>query len=195
MFKKLYFFISFIVICFAGYSQKVLVTVFMQDRTAKPSSDTIYHGLKKRLTWSDFKGIPDTKHFGGAVTASGYAFDADIKIEGKIIYLNIGVYVFFTKSQSWKKPSINSDYHLLHEQVHFDITRLGAENFIKKLVNSKFTKDNYSQVLDEVFDRSYNENIALQNQYDRETQHSINRAVQLKWNNKMADEMKKISVL
>jgi hypothetical protein len=193
MFKKLAFFISFIFICCAGYSQKVLVNVFMEDRSAKPSSDTIYHDIKKRLTWGDFKGVPDTKHFGGAVTASGYAFDADIKIEGKVIYLNIGVYVFFTKSQSWKKPSINSDYHLLHEQVHFDITRLGAENFIKELVNSKFTKDNYSQVLDQVFDRSYSDNLAMQNQYDEETQHSINRQVQLKWNEKIAAEMRKLS--
>lgn len=160
---------------------------------AKPASDTIYHDLTSHLTWKDFKGIPDTKHFGGAVTASGYAFDADIKMEGKIIYLNIGVYVFFTKSQSWKKPAINSDYHLQHEQVHFDITRLGAENFIKELVKSKFTKDNYNQLLDKVFDKSYNENIALQQQYDRETQHSINRQVQLEWNNKIAAEMKKLA--
>jgi hypothetical protein len=191
--KKLVSVIFLTFISCISYSQKVLVTVFMEDRVAKPTNDTIYHDLNKRLTWKDFQGVPDTKHFGGAVTASGYAFDADIKIEGKIIYLNIGVYVFFTKSQSWRKPHITSDYHLLHEQVHFDITRLGAENFIKELVKAKFTKDNYSQVLDSVFDRSYNENIAMQEQYDRETQHSINREVQLKWNDRIADEMKKLS--
>ncbi|MEO5782559.1 MAG: hypothetical protein ABIQ07_04765, partial [Ginsengibacter sp.] len=127
MFKKLFSLLSFVFICCTSYSQKVLVTVFMEDKVAAESNDTIYHDIKKRLTWKDFKGVPDTKHFGGAVTASGYAFDADIKIEGKIIYLNVGVYVFFTKSLSWKKPSINADYHLLHEQTHFDITRLGAE--------------------------------------------------------------------
>ena len=192
MIKKLFAFLSFIFICCTSFSQKVLVNVFMENRVAKPTNDTIYHDINKRLTWKDFKGQPDTKHFGSAVTASGYAFDADIKMEGKIIYLNIGVYVFFTKSQSWKKPGINSDYHLLHEQVHFDITRLGAESFIKQLVNSKFTKNNYNQVLDSVFDKSYNENIALQEKYDRETQHSINPQVQLKWNDKIAEEIKKI---
>lgn len=164
----------------------------MQDKVAKPSSDSIYYDVSKRLTWKDFKGVPDLKHYGGAVTASGYAFDADIRIEGKIIYLNIGVYVFFNKDLSWKKANINSDYHLLHEQVHFDITRLGAESFIKQLVKSKFTKDNYNQVLDSVFDKSYSENIALQDQYDKETQHSTNRQIQLKWDDKIAGEMKKI---
>ena len=194
MAKKIIFFLTLIFVCTTSYSQKVLVTVFMQNKVAKPSSDTIYHDVKRRLTWNDFKGAPDLKHFGGAVTASGYAFDADIKIENKVIYLNIGVYVFFTKSQSWKKSSINSDYHLLHEQVHFDITRLGAENFIKQLLEAKFTKDNYSQVLDAVFDKSYNENIALQNQYDKETRHSILTQQQHHWNVRIANELKKLSV-
>ena len=192
MFKKIFFLLLFVFICCGSYSQKVLVTVFMEDRVAGANNDTIYHDVKKRLTWSDFKGVPDTKHFGGAVTASGYAFDADIKIAGRITYLNVGVYVFFNKSQSWKKPTINSDYHLLHEQTHFDITRMGAENFIKELVNAKFTKDNYNHVLDSVFDKTYTENFSLQEQYDRETQHSINRNVQLKWNEKIAGEMRKL---
>ena len=183
---------SLLLLSFCGSAQKVLVNVFMEDKVAPRSSDTIYHDISRRLTWNDFKGVPDTKHFGGAVTASGYAFDADIKMEGKIIYLNIGVYCFFNKSQSWKKPSINSDYHLLHEQVHFDITRLGAEKFIRELVNSRFTKDNFNQLLDSVFDRTYAENVALQDQYDRETQHSINRQVQLKWNDRISEELKKL---
>ncbi len=164
----------------------------MQNKVAKPSNDTIYYDPNKLLTWKDFKGTPDDKHYGGAVTASGYAFDADIKVEGKVIYLNIGVYVFFLKSESWKKLNINSDYHLLHEQHHFDITRLGAENFIKQLAGSKFTKDNYEKILNSVFEKSYNENTALQNKYDSESNHSINRTQQLLWNDKIAAEIKKL---
>ena len=115
-----------------------------------------------------------------------------MKMEEKIIYLNIGVYVYFIKSESWRKPDINSDFHLLHEQTHFDITRLGAENFIKEIVRSAFTKDNYSQLINSVFDKSYNENMLLQTQYDDETQHSIKYQVQLKWNEKIAGEIKKL---
>jgi hypothetical protein len=191
MVKKL-FFIPLIFLSVCSSAQKVLVNVFMEEKVTRTASDTIFHDMARRLSWNDFKGKPDNNHFGGAVTASGYAFDADIKLEGKIIYLNIGVYVFFNKSQSWKKPNINSDYHLLHEQVHFDITRLGAESFIKQLVNSKFTKDNYNQLLDSIFDKSYNENIAMQQQYDRETQHSINRNIQLKWNDRISEELSKL---
>lgn len=190
--KNLVVFFLLLFISINSYSQKVLVNVYMQNKVAKPSSDTIYYDTARHLTWKDFQGVPDMNHYGGAVTSSGYAFDADIKMENKIIYLNIGVYTFFSKKNSWKKPQINSDYHLLHEQRHFDITRLGAENFIKALVKANFTKDNYNKVLDSVFDKTYAENIALQEQYDRETQHSINRVAQLKWNDKIADEIKKL---
>ena len=192
MYKKGILFFVVLFIFTLSYSQKVLVNVFMEDKTTKPKSDTIYYDAAKLLTWKDFKGIPDEKHYGGAVTASGYAFDADIKMEGKIIYLNIGVYVYFLKKESWKKPVINSDYHLLHEQRHFDITRLGAENFIKQLVKSTFTKDNYSAILNSVFDKTYNENLALQNKYDAETQHSIKNKDQLIWNDKIAANVKKL---
>jgi hypothetical protein len=192
MLKRLFFFLFLINICFNAWAQKVLVNVFMQNKTAKPNSDTIYHDISKRLTWKDFKGVPDLKHFGGAVTSSGYAFDADMKMDKHTMYLNIGVYVFFNKRQSWKKTSINSDYHLLHEQIHFDITRIGAENFIRQMVSSKFTKDNYNTILNSVFDKSYNYNIIMQQQYDRESRHSINREEQFKWNAKIAEEMKKI---
>jgi hypothetical protein len=80
----------------------------------------------------------------------------------------------------------------MHEQVHFDITRLGAESFIRQLVNSKFTKENYNQLLDSIFDKSYSENVAMQQQYDRETQHSINRNIQLKWNDRISEELNKL---
>ena len=192
MYKNLISILLAIFIFSNSFSQKVLVNVFMENKVAKPTSDTIYYDPNKLLTWKDFKGVPDTKHFGGAVTASGYAFNADIKMEGKVIYLNIGVYVFFLKNQSWRKPSITSDYHLLHEQRHWDITRLGAENFIKLLVKSNFTKENYNAVLNSVFDKSYNENIALQHQYDRETRHSILTQQQHQWNTKIAEEIKKL---
>lgn len=191
MLKKVFFFLSIIFIAHTGNAQKVLVNVFMVDKVAKKSSDTIYYDAKRKLTWNDFQGKPDYHNIGAALTASGYAFDADITIEGKIIYLNVDVYTFFGKTGSWKKPEINSDYHLLHEQRHFDITRLGAENFINRLVKAKFTKDNYNKVLDSVFDKVYTENIAWQEKYDTETRHSINHEMQLKWNDQIAEELKK----
>ena len=158
----------------------------------RPDNDTIYYNFNRNLTWNDFKGVPDSKHFGGAVTASGFAFDSQTNFDGKDIYLNIGVYAFFSKSDSWKKPQINSYYHLLHEQHHFDITRLGSQKLISALLKAHFTKENYNVLLTSIFDEAYRENESMQLLYDRETNHSLDIDKQLEWNDRIAAEIRKL---
>ncbi len=173
-------------------AQKVIMRAFMENRKASIKSDTVYYDFTRNLQWSDFKGRPNENNFAGAVTASGFAFDSQVKFDGRNIYLNIGVYTFFTKSDSWRKPRINSEYHLLHEQHHFDISRLGAEKFIAEIQRAKFTKGNYATLLTSIFDNVYKENSELQHLYDQETNHSINVEKQLEWNNKIAAAIEKI---
>lgn len=192
MYRTLLATLIFLLFITVSYCQKVLVNVYMVPKTAKPKSDTIYYDTSRLLTWKDFQGVPDNHHFGGAVTASGYAFNADIQTDQKAIYLNIGVFVYFDRKSSWKKPGISTEYHLLHEQHHFDITRLSAENFIISVARSKFTKDNYNQLLNTLFDRSYAACDQLQEEYDRETNHSINPVAQGRWNNKITAMVRKL---
>lgn len=175
------------------FSQKFEVNVFMQNKKTNPGSDTIYYDFNRRLTWKDFQGAaPEPSGFEGAVTASGFAFNSQMNFDGSNIDLTIGVYAYFTKHDSWKKPNINSDYHLLHEQHHFDITRLGAERLIAELKKAHFTKANYNALMNSIFDKVYDENITLQNQYDTETKNSIDVKKQLEWNDKIAAEIKKL---
>ncbi|HSQ44641.1 MAG TPA: hypothetical protein VLM16_06565 [Ginsengibacter sp.] len=164
----------------------------MENRKSSTSSDTIYYDFNRQLKWTDFKGRPVEDYFAGAVTASGFAFDSQMDFDGTDIYLNIGVYTFFTKNDSWKKPQINSDYHLLHEQHHFDITRIGSQKFINEIQETHFTKDNYTKLLTSVFDKVYKENMDIQHLYDEQTNHSINVEKQLEWNKKIADEIQKL---
>jgi hypothetical protein len=176
----------------ASFAQKIHVNVHMPDKTNRENGDTIYHDANKKLTWSDFKGIPDNNHFGGAVTASGFAYDAEMNMIDNEINLDIWVYTFFNKKFSWKKPSINSDYHLLHEQHHFDITRISAEKFCHQLAKANFTINNYKKLLPSIFDGIFDEHAAMQKDYDTQTQHSINTKEQLRWNDKIAAEIKKL---
>lgn len=166
--------------------------MFMQNKIASPKSDTIYFDINKRLTWSDFKGVAQPNHFGGAVTASGFAFGSQSEYDGEKITIDIGIITFFLKSTSWKKPEINSAFHLLHEQNHFDITRLGSEKFMSEIKKANFTKSNYQQLITTIFNRVYRENDELQNKYDLETNHSINTKKQEEWNQWVADQLLKI---
>lgn len=185
MSHKISLLIFIIVTSFSSYSQKLSVNVVMLNKVAGANSDTIYYNVNRKLTWNDFKGAPVMNHFGGAVTASGFAFNADMKMIDSKVNLNIYVYTFFDKQASWKKPTVNSAYHLLHEQHHFDITRLSAAKLCEDYKNANFTMANYQQLLSSIFDKVFKENSDLQNQYDKETNHSINTAVQEDWNNKI----------
>ena len=187
--------VFFHVVIQQSFSQKVVVNAFMVGKQTAHDNDTIYYDFNRNLTWSDFKGTPNNNYYGGAVTASGFAFNSQINFDGKNIYLDIGVYTFFSKNDSWKKRQINSNYHLLHEQHHFDITRLGSQKFIMEIEKAHFTRQNYSALLRSIFDKVYKENELMQKQYDRETNHSLNVDKQVAWNNKIATEIQKLKAI
>jgi hypothetical protein len=161
----------------------------MENKKTTPKSDTVYYDFNRKLTWKDFSGNPELSSPAGAVTASGFAFNSQMNFDGYNIDVTIGVYAYFTKHDSWKKATINSDYHLLHEQHHFDITRLGARKLIVELQKAHFTKANYNTLINSIFNKVYDENIALQQQYDKETKNSIDVKKQLEWNNKISKEL------
>lgn len=175
-----------------SFSQKVVVNVRMDNRVNSPKSDTIYYDVKRQLTWDDFKGAPDMNHHGAAVTASGFAYSWNGENDGETLTLNISVYTYFTKSASWKKSMVNNEYHLRHEQHHFDITRLGAEKLVQELKKTSFAISNYKSLITSIFNKVYDENIALQNDYDRQTKHSLDKDKQAEWNELIRGEMRKL---
>lgn len=192
MVKKLSALIFILFFSFSGFAQRVILNASLENKISDPANDTIYYSLNRPLSWADFKGAPDYNNPGGAITASGFAFYANMNMVGKDIYLNVTVYTFFSKKNSWKKPNINSNYHLQHEQHHFDITRISAERFYNELLKANFSVNNYSKLLSSLFNKAFDENTALQQKYDSETHHSINTSQQLKWNNKIAEEIKSL---
>ncbi len=183
----LFFFISPI------YSQKITVNVFIENKINNPKSDTIYYDFIRKLTWQDFQGKVPPGAKWGAMTASGFSFNSQMEDDGdNHILISVGVYSFFSKHDSWKKPDINGAYHLEHEQHHFDITRLFARKFADEIQKAHFTKNNFRKLLYSIFDKVYEESVAYQQQYDSETKNSIDVVKQKEWNEKIADEVKKL---
>lgn len=183
-------FISFFSI--QGFAQKVTVHVFMENKTAPETSDTIYYNFDRKLTWKDFQGKPQPGVPWGAMTASGFSFNSSMNMDGDKIDITVGVFTFFIKHDSWKRPDINSDYHLEHEQHHFDITRLHAQKLLEEIEKANFTGSNFKQLLNSIFNKVYDENIAMQHQYDLETKNSMDVPGQTKWNQKIAGEIEKL---
>ncbi|HUZ60034.1 MAG TPA: hypothetical protein VMU83_14765 [Hanamia sp.] len=173
-------------------AQKVTVHVFTEHKMAPVKSDTIYYDFNRKLTWKDFQGTAPPNVPWGAITASGFSFDSELKEDGNNIEITVGVYIFFLKHDSWKKARINSAYQLEHEQHHFDITRLYAQQLVEEIKKAHFTINNYKKLLNSIFDKVYDEDSAMQYQYDNETNHSMNVEKQKEWNQKISDEIEKL---
>lgn len=168
------------------------MNVFTENRINNPKSDTIYFDFNRKLMWSDFQGSVPTAAPWGAMTASGFSFNSSMNQYENNLNISVGVYTFFTKHDSWKKPEINSAYHLEHEQHHFDITRLYAQKLVDEIKEAKFTKSNYRKLLYSIFDKVYAESLAFQHEYDSQTKNSMDVERQKEWNKKISTEILKL---
>lgn len=187
--KTLIFILSLFAFSFQTFAQKVTVHVFTENYNAAPGSDSIYYHFNRPLNWSDFQGNVPAGAKWGAMTASGFSYKSSVSVDANNIDISVGVYTFFIKNISWKKPTANSPYHLEHEQHHFDITMLGAAKVVNEIKGAHFTPDNYKTLINTIFDKVYKEQIAMQNQYDFETKNSMDSVMQFKWNQKISDEI------
>lgn len=191
--KSIFLICTFLLSGLFLHAQKLTVNVSYQPPVSNSRGDTIYYLPGVKLKWSDFRGKPNLQSVAGAVTASGINMNADMKSRGNEIMLNIRVFAYFTKHSSWKKPHTDGDYHLTHEQNHFNITYLGAIDLVERLKKAHITFQNYNDVIDSIFNEANNENDALQNRYDSETRYSIDTTQQQEWNKKINQMLKNAS--
>lgn len=166
------------------------VKISFKDYTEKTEGDTIYYHPKRPLTWADFQSkirISD-KYQASVMPSFGYTQDADI--EDGILRVTIAVKAYVPKSACWANPTNRNDYYLNHEQRHFDITKIIAEQFKQKMLAKKLTPDNYEASLNMQYLDSYRDMNVMQKAYDDETSHSLNRAAQDAWNAKIDKALK-----
>jgi len=160
-----------------------------------PNKDTeeINWDESRPLEWNDFKAPPDHSSDAAAITASGISFTYSIN-KSSIHGMNFTTKVEaqFYPEQSWfKKEAVNS-HTLDHEQLHFDITELSVRKFRKTLSLIKPSEDLIS-VLQKEETRANEELAKMQNQYDLESNYSLNKSIQKKWLIFVKSELKTLS--
>ncbi|MEP6677227.1 MAG: hypothetical protein ABJA78_18850 [Ferruginibacter sp.] len=133
------------------------------------ANDTIYYEPGDKLEWNNFKTITQPTGNVAALTASGFGFNAGMLYKNGRGSITISTYCFFSRSASWVKPGRKTDYILAHEQHHFDISYIGMKIFMERLEQTSFTMQNYSALLNKIYNESYKYMSDLQNQYDAET--------------------------
>lgn len=148
------------------------------------TGDTVTYNSRK-ITWEDFRGKPTNSHYGAAIF-SNFAYNSNFRIIDGYIVATIQTKTYMVRSMSWVTPAAHDAYSLSHEQLHFDITKVVVERFKKKIMH--MTADlviDLNSMIQYEYLESYKEMNHLQTQYDGETQHSINRQMQAKWQEKV----------
>lgn len=146
----------------------------------------------KPLVWSDFQANPNPNTDAAALTASGISFGFSIGKTGKkITDFTADVECLFYPNESWYKPKDSNLHILKHEQFHFNITELHARKF-RKLISELKPSANLQTQLNKLYKTISKASFEMQNQYDAETNHSINKPKQAEWELFVAKELKKL---
>lgn len=145
--------------------------------------DLIHWKDRSQLTWDDYKGKPDPDAGAAASTATYLAVEYSFK-DGKLGYK---ITCSFSRSKSWGLHK--NDHILAHEQGHFDIAEIFARRLYKKLKAYEFDKKNYQSDLKGIYDDITKAKEDMQNRYDLETNHSINKEKQAEWLERINKEL------
>lgn len=170
---------------------KYLLAISLLVFSAMKISDGEIRWSSRPLSWSDFTMLNNGRGSFKAQTYSGIRYSLGER-NGKI---HIDVEAYFDPRESWVVKGSNTNYLLSHEQLHFDITELHARLLrkaifdIQGLSRAEFRSGRYWHTVSEAHDRLYNEMVEMQNAYDRETDHSLIRSEQNKWEAKVKEQL------
>lgn len=150
--------------------------------------DTVYYSPARPLTWDDFKDKDRRGQYHAEVFPS-FGYDEHASLEKGIIHVKIALKVYVVKSASWAAANAKNAYNLNHEQRHFDLVKVIAERFKKKLLEENLTPDNYEGILNVEYLNFYRQMNEVQQDYDEQTSHGVVKVIQEFWNKKIDESL------
>jgi hypothetical protein len=179
----------------AGKNEKLAtgIKVNFTDYVRNAEDDTVFYSPNRPLNWNDFTATPRGTRY-AALVFPGFAYQGGSEVVNGVIQLNLAVKVYVIRSSSWVKPIARDPYSLNHEQRHFDIVKLIAERFKRKIQPDSLTLEDYNSIVQYKFIESYREMNRLQEKYDNETGHGTNQAAQETWNNRIEADLRKYGI-
>jgi hypothetical protein len=145
------------------------------------TGDTVHYASRK-IKWNDFKGVPRDQSSYAASIFTSIAIQTELRIIDRKITATIQPQTFMIPSQSWVKPIARDDSSLEHEQIHFDITQVIMLRLMDRLKNLEArTMDDLNSMIQYEYLEAFKEMNRLQEQYDKESRHNLNKPGQIKW--------------
>lgn len=170
-----------------------LVFLFGFSINAFAQHDEKIYWVQDGLTWEDFKAQPDEDSKFDANTNAGLSFSWGVKNIDGAIELTYEVISYFNPHLSWVKSESDNEYLLKHEQLHFDITELHARKLLKKLaeVNPRSLSNDPKAVLTRIYQAVEKERTTMQQKFDKESRHSIDKDGEARWRHYVKAELQK----
>jgi predicted secreted Zn-dependent protease len=137
----------------------------------------------KKLNWSDFKGEPKKNYAAAALTSTNIKIDCGYSNNKAQYHIRCR----FDKNKSWGR--IKNDYILSHEQAHFDIAEIYARKLNKLFKSYKPDQNNFSRDVNKIYENLMQEYNNAQEEYDKQTNFSINKIKQEEWLEKVSKEL------
>ncbi|KAA9333513.1 hypothetical protein F0P96_09840 [Hymenobacter busanensis] len=159
-----------------------------------PADDTLFYSSAQPLSLDDFRAEPRLTGRYAATVFPSFAYSARAQTVSGVLHLHLQMQVFVVRSASWVRPTARTAYTLAHEQRHFDVVKLVAERFKRKVQPDSLTLDNYDARMQYQYLQSWWEMNRLQEQYDAETGGGTNEAAQQRWNQRLDAELRAFGV-
>lgn len=166
-------------------AQTVVKVIFREDdRPEDNRSDTLFYH-QRASTADDYRGRVPSSPKSEAVSFTSFAFDGSSRQFRDTLQITLVLQVFWVKSGSWMRSRPPSRHTLEHEQIHFDITRLVAERFRRKVLGMELTTDDHESRIQYEYLESFREMNRMQEEFDDAVQSGLNVAEQRTWRDRI----------
>lgn len=165
----------------------VLFLIITSSFVLPKGTEYIDWSASKKLAWSDFQGRAGRNSPHDALSHCGLSMDMGMK-GGE---LNFTVKAVFDRKQSWVKANDPTDLLLAHEQLHFDIYERYARELRKRLSEASFNgiPDDVTKKTSRIYKQVNGKLLLAQQQYDKETDHSLHKEKQIEWEKRIEGEL------
>jgi hypothetical protein len=171
------------------------VQVITKDYTPNvQDEDTLYY-FQRRVKFSDFTLKKSNAGRSAAAIFTNMGYFASSRFSNDTVYLTFTVKVYQIKGMSWAIAEANSVYSINHEQTHFNITQLIAEKFKERLREEALPPLDFDSRLQFIYLEYYRKINKMQNNYDDDTKHGLDKDKQIWWENHIAQELKKYNII
>ncbi len=152
-----------------------IVIIKPKSHSTTESESVIPWAPQRKLEWDDFLCAPQKQGDAVASTSTSLGIAYQVK-NGQLSY---HITCNFSKEKSW--GLLKTEYILAHEQAHFDITELHARLLYEALSTYEYKAASFKKDIATIYEGIVKDKEAMQDAYDRETDHSRRKSIQYQW--------------